>query len=68
MKGARIPKLLTYDKVKQIIDSKWNADKVCNLSELYEGLDDCEYVSGTYRELHDLLFELADLFIFLDQT
>ena len=70
MKGARIPKLLTYDKVKQFIDSRWNADKVCNPSELYEDLDDCEHehVSGAYRELHGLLLELADLFIFLDQT
>jgi len=32
LKGARIPKLLTYDKVKQYIESNWNVAKVHNLS------------------------------------
>ena len=34
--------------------------KVCNLSELYEDLDDCENVSEAYKELHDLLLELKE--------
>jgi len=68
LKGARIPKLLTYDKVKQYIESNWNVAKVHDLSELYYDLDESEHVNGAYRELTDLLLELADLFIFIDES
>ena len=32
MKGARIPKLLTYKKIKQFIDSRWNTKFVICLN------------------------------------
>jgi len=31
-------------------------------------LDESEHVNGAYRELTDLLLELADLFIFIDES
>ena len=40
MKGVKIPKLLTYDKVRQYANHTWNAATVNNLSELYEDLDE----------------------------
>ncbi|KAL9976379.1 hypothetical protein ACROYT_G013676 [Oculina patagonica] len=67
LKGAQIPKLLTYDKAKQYIESNWNVAKVHDLSELYHDLDESEHVNGE-RELTDLLHELADLFIFIDES
>ena len=62
LKGAQIPKLLTYDKVKQVIESNWNVAKVHDLSELHYDLDESDHVNGAYRELTDLLLELADFF------
>ena len=40
MKGVKIPKLLTYGKVRQYANHTWNAATVNNLSELYEDLDE----------------------------
>lgn len=68
LKGAQIPKLLTYDKVKHYIESNWNVAKVHDLSELYYDLDESEHVNGADRKLTDLLLELADLFIFIDES
>ena len=68
MKGVRLPKLLTYDKVKQYVNHTWNAATVHDFSELYEDLDESQKVNGAYRELTDILLELADLFISIDET
>ena len=68
MKGVRIPKLLTYDKVRQYVNHTWNAATVHDLSELYDDLDDSQQVNGAYRELTDILLQLADLFISIDET
>ena len=68
MKGVRLPKLLTYDKVKQYVNHTWNAATVHDFSELYEDLDESQKVNGGYRELTDILLELADLFISIDET
>ena len=35
---------------------------------MYYDLDESEHVNGAYRELTDLLLELADLFIFIDES
>ena len=68
MKGVRLPELLTYDKVKQYVNHTWNAATVHDFSELYEDLDESQKVNGAYRELTDILLELADLFISIDET
>lgn len=68
MKGVRIPKLLTYDKVREYVNHTWNAATVHDLSELYEDLDESQQVNGAYRELTDILLELVDLFISIDET
>ena len=68
MKSVRIPKLLTYDKVRQYVNHTWNGATVNDLSELYEDLDESQQVNGAYRELTDILLELADLFISIDET
>jgi len=65
MKGVRIPKLLTYDKVRQYVNHTWNAATVHDLSELY---DESQQVNGACRELTGILLELADLFISIDET
>ena len=68
MKGVRIPKLLTYDEVRQYVNHTWNAATVHDLSELYDDLDESQQANGAYRELTDILLELADLFISIDET
>ena len=68
MKGVRIPRLLTYDKVRQYVNHTWNAATVHDLSELYEDLHEIQQVNGACRGLTDILLELADLFISIDET
>ena len=59
---------MTYDKVKKYINRTWNAATVHDFSELYEDLGESQQVNGAYRELTDILLELADLFICIDET
>lgn len=66
MKGLRIPKLLSYDKVKEFIDNIFHNVKY-HVWIFYD-LDESLHINGAYREIVDLLIELANLFIFIDQT
>lgn len=59
---------MTYHKVRQYVNHTWNAATVHDLSELYEDLDESQQVNGAYKELTDILLELADLFIHVDET
>ena len=66
MHDVTVPKLLSYPKFVKFVNSI-NTGNVKDFSDFRNDLDDDNQISGSYRDLEEMLLELGDMYVSLDK-
>ena len=66
--GVKVPKILTYEKVISFLKSIQVGEVIDMKTEFCRNLGEDEQVEGAFRQLEDLLLELANLYIHVDKV